>query len=182
MDIWTDFLQGMSNILAPVSVMPGSTIFILFVSIGLALISIWATVRFTDMDKMKTDMEEIKAWQERFKKARQTMDPIDLQQVMDDQGRIMKLNSSMMTQRMKPMCLFYIPLIIVFGILNFLFQENPVAIIPFNIQEVLPFLDGWIGVNIQGSGFGLFFWSWYFLVSIGFGNLIRRPFGLSMTT
>ncbi|MFW9963227.1 MAG: EMC3/TMCO1 family protein [Candidatus Sifarchaeia archaeon] len=182
MDIWTDFLQGMANILAPVSVMPGSTIFILFVSIGLALISIWATMRFTDMDKMKTDMEEIKAWQERFKKARQTMDPIELQQVMDDQGRIMRLNSSMMTQRMKPMCMFYIPLIIVFGILNFLFQGNPVAIIPFNIQEVLPFLDGWIGVNIQGSGFGLFFWSWYFLVSLGLGNLIRRPFGLSMTT
>lgn len=182
MDLWSDFLQTVANFLAPVSVMPGATVFIMLVSIGLALLSIWATRRFTDMEKMQADMAEIKAWQERFKRARQTMDPIDLQQVMDDQGRIMRLNSAMMTQRMKPMCMFYIPLIIVFGILNFLFQGSAVAIIPFNIQKVLPFLEGWIGMNIEGSGFGLFFWSWYFFVSLGLGNLIRRPFGLSMTT
>lgn len=161
--------------------MPGSAVFITLVSLGLALMSIWATRRFTDMEKMKADMEEVKAWQERFKQARQSNDPIELQQVMEDQGRIMRLNSSMMAGRMKPMCVFYIPLIIVFYIMRLIFADSIVAIIPFNIHEVLPFLVGFVGVPTAG-GFGLSFYGYYFLVGLGLGNIIRRPFGLSMTT
>jgi uncharacterized membrane protein (DUF106 family) len=174
MQFWSDLLQVFNTI-------PGSTILITLVSISLALLSIWATRRFTDMEKMQADMEEIKAWQERFKKARQTMDPIELQQVMDDQGRILRLNSAMMSARMKPMCIFWIPLIIIFGILNTFYGTSIVAIIPFNIHKLLPFLVGFVGVPTTG-GFGLSFYGYYFLVGLGLGNLIRKPFGLSMTT
>ena len=161
--------------------MPASTILITLVSISLALLSIWATRRFTDMEKMQSDMAEIKAWQDRFKKARQSMDSVELQQVMDDQGRIMRLNTSMMSARMKPMCLFYIPFLIIFGVLNIIYGTSIVAIIPFNIQKVLPFLTGYVGAPTTG-GFGLSFYGYYFLVGLGLGNIIRKPFGLSMTT
>jgi len=177
MDIWSDFLA----IFGPVAVMPWSAIFVALVAIGLALMSIWATRRFTDMEKMQQDMKDIKDWQERFKKARQSMNPIELQEVQEDQGRIMKLQSSMMTNRCKPMCVFYIPLILVFGIMNTIIGNNIVAVIPFNIQDVLPFLTGMIGTPTS-AGFGLSFYGYYFLVGLGLGNLIRRPFGLSMTT
>ncbi len=177
MDLWSDIL----TFFGPISVMPLSAVFITFVAIGLALLSIWATRRFTDMEKMKQDMEEIKAWQERFKKARQSMDPIELQQVQEDQGRILRLQSSMMSSRMKPMCVFYIPLILVFGIMNTIYGNSIVAVIPFNIQDVLPFLTGMIGAPTS-AGFGLSFYGYYFLVGLGLGNLIRKPFGLSMTT
>lgn len=161
--------------------MPVSTVFIMLVAITLALVSIWATRRFTDMEKMQADMAEVKAWQERFKKARESMDPIELQQVMDDQGRIMRLNTAMMSARMKPMCVYYIPFLIVFAILNLIYGNNIVAIIPFNIDKALPFLSGWIGHSVQG-GFGLSYYGYYILVGLGLGNIIRRPFGLSMTT
>ena len=174
MQLWSDLLQTIST-------MPGSTILVTLVAIGIALLSIWATRRFTDMEKMQADMEEIKAWQERFKKARKSMDPIELQQVMDDQGRIMRLQSAMMTSRMKPMCIYYIPLLIVWGILSTIFGNSVVAIIPFNIHKVLPFLTGFIGAPTTG-GFGLSFYGYYLLVALGLGNIIRRPFGLSMTT
>lgn len=160
--------------------MPGSTILIMLVSIGLSLISIWATRRFTDMEKMQQDMEDIKEWQERLKRARQSMDPIELQQVQEDQGRILRLQGSMMTSRMKPMCVFYLPLIIVFYIMNTIYGGSIVAVIPFNIQDVLPFLTGMIGAPTS-AGFGLSFYGYYFLVGFGLGNLIRRPFGLTMT-
>jgi uncharacterized membrane protein (DUF106 family) len=174
MQFWNDILQVLR-------IMPVSTILITLVSISLALLSIWATRRFTDMEKMQSDMAEIKAWQDRFKKARQSMDPIELQQVMDDQGRIMRLNTSMMSARMKPMCLFYIPFFIIFGVLNIIYGTTIVAVIPFNIQKVLPFLTGYVGAPTTG-GFGLSFYGYYFLVGLGLGNIIRRPFGLSMTT
>ena len=161
--------------------MPGSTIFIMLVAIALALISIWATQRFTDMEKVNADMEEINAWRERFNRARKTMDPAELQQVMDDQGRIMRLQSSMMGARMKPMCVYYIPFLIIFGILNTIYGNSIVAVIPFNLDKVLPFISGWFGSSVTG-GFGLSYYGYYFLVGLGLGNIIRRPFGLSMTT
>ncbi len=177
MDLWTDFLA----IFGPVASMPGSTIFVALVAIGLALISIWATRRFTDMEKMQQDTEDIKEWQERLKRARQNMDPIELQQVQEDQGRILRLQGSMMSARLKPMCVFYLPLIIVFWIMNTIYGGSIVAVIPFNIQDVLPFLTGMIGAP-TGAGFGLSFYGYYFLVGFGLGNLIRRPFGLTMAT
>jgi uncharacterized membrane protein (DUF106 family) len=174
-------MQFWSGIIEVLRTMPASTILITLVSIALALLSVWATRRFTDMEKMQSDMAEIKAWQDRFKKARQSMDPIELQQVMDDQGRIMRLNTSLMSSRMKPTCIFYIPFLIIFGVLNVLYGGSIVAIIPFNIQKVLPFLTGLLGTPTTG-GFGLSFYGYYLLVGLGLGNIVRRPFGLSMTT
>jgi uncharacterized membrane protein (DUF106 family) len=174
-------MQILNDLLQLITTIPGSAIFIALVSITLALVSIWATRKFTDMDKMQADMAEVKEWQERFKKARESMDPVELQEVMDDQGRIMRLNTSMMTARMKPMCVYYIPFIIIFGILNAIFGNTVVAILPFNIQKALPFFVGYLGDPTAG-GFGLSFYGFYFLVGLGLGNIIRRPFGLSMTT
>ncbi|MFW9769795.1 MAG: EMC3/TMCO1 family protein [Candidatus Thorarchaeota archaeon] len=177
MDIWSDFIA----IFAPVSVMPWSTVFVALVALGIVLVSIWMTRRFSDMEKMKEDMAAVKEWQARFNEARKSMDPILLQQVQEDQGRIMRLQSSMMTARCKPMCYFYIPLILFWGLMNAIYGNSIVAVIPFNIQDVLPFLTGMIGTPTAG-GFGLSFYGFYFLVGLGLGSLIRRQFGMDMMT
>ena len=174
MDMFTDFIQIFST-------MPWSAITILVVNVFLALISIAATNRFTDRDKMKADMEEVKIWQDKMKAARKTMDPVALQEVMADQGRIMRINGSMMSARMKPMCVYYIPFLIVFYAMGAMFGNSVVAVLPFNIQKVLPFLEGMLGTSTN-SGFGFSFYGFYLLVGLGLGNLIRKPFGQSMTT
>ena len=161
--------------------MPWSAFTILGVNIFLALISIWATNRFTDQEKLKADMEEVKVWREKMNVARKTKDQVLLEEVMADQGRIMKINGSMMSSRMKPMCVYYIPFLIVFGIMGALFGNSIVAVLPFNIQTVLPFLDGMIG-TATSEGFGFSFYGFYILAGLGLGNLIRKPFGQSMTT
>jgi uncharacterized membrane protein (DUF106 family) len=180
MDPWSDFIQYFAGILDPVSSLPLSAPFILGVSVSLALISIWATMRFTDVEKLKEDMEAVKQWREKFNTARKTMDPALLQEVSDEQSRIMRINASMMGARMKPMCIYYIPFVIIFAILNALYAAQPVAILPFNPQDFLSFLEPMMGVNIPGSGFGLYFWPWYLLSSLGLGTLIRRAFGVGM--
>jgi uncharacterized membrane protein (DUF106 family) len=174
MDPFTDFIQIFST-------MPFSAITILLVNVLLALISIAATNKFTDMEKLNADMEEVKVWREKMNVARKTMDPVLLEEVMADQGRIMKINGSMMSARMKPMCVYYIPFLIVFYMMGALFGNSIVAVLPFNIQKVLPFLDGMIGTATHG-GFGFSFYGFYLLVGFGLGNLIRKPFGQSMTT
>ncbi|MHA2265023.1 MAG: EMC3/TMCO1 family protein [Candidatus Thorarchaeota archaeon] len=167
MDFISDLLGAMAGFLEPFSRMPISAPFIVGVSVLLALVSIWATNRFSDMEKMKSDMEEVKEWQVKFKVARAAK-------------RIMSLQGSMMSARCKPMLIFYIPFLLVFSVLGVLYGTNPVAILPFNAQYGLGFIEGWLGVNVPGSGFGMFYWSWYFLASLGLGNLIRKAGGLSV--
>ncbi|TFG32014.1 DUF106 domain-containing protein [Candidatus Thorarchaeota archaeon] len=173
MDFFSDFI-----LLA--TTMPWSVITILLVNFLLMFISIYATNRFTDVEKTKENMAEIKAWQDKMKAARKSMDPIALQEVMDEQGRIMRLNSQIMSSRMKPMCIYYLPFLAIFYIMGSLFGTSIVAVIPFNIQKVLPFLTGLIG-RPTTVGFGLTFYGFYLLVGIGLGNLVRKPFGQSIT-
>lgn len=182
MDLWGDFIQSLASLLSPVDSMPWSAVFILFVSVSLAMISIWATNKFTDIEKLKAQMEEIKAWQQKFERARKTMDPLLLQEVTDEQSRIMRLNSEIMSARCKPMCIYYIPFLIVFAVLAALYSNQVVAILPFNAQEWLFFIEGWLGENVAGSGFGLYYWPWYLLSSLGLGNIIRRIAGVGVET
>lgn len=180
MDPWSDFIQIAIQLLSPFATRPLSGMFIVAVNILLALVSIWATNKFTDMEKLNADMAEIKEWREKLSVAQKNQDMVLFQEVQEQQGRIMRLNSSIMMSRMKPMCVFYLPLIIMFGILNTLYAGSLVVVLPFNPQDLLPFVEGMIGAPTEG-GFGLTFIAWYFLVGFGLGNLIRKPFGQSMT-
>lgn len=174
MDLLSDFILLATS-------MPWSVVTILAVNFLLMFISIFATNKFTDVEKTKANMEEIKVWQEKMKAARKSMDPAELQEVMDEQGRILRLNSEIMSSRMKPMCIYYLPFLAIFAIMGALFGNSIVAVVPFNIQKVLPFLTGYIG-RPTSLGFGLTFYGFYLLVGLGLGNLVRRPFGQSMTT
>ncbi len=180
MDPWSDFVQFLVVLFAPVEVMPWSAITILVANLLLVFISVVATNKLTDVEKMKADMEEVKVWREKMSAARKSMDPEALEEVMADQGRILQLNSSMMGARMKPMCVYYIPFILVFWIMGAMFGNSVVAVLPFNIDKVLPFLVGMIGTSTP-AGFGFSFYGFYLLVGLGLGNLIRKPFGQSMT-
>ncbi|MBD3157819.1 MAG: DUF106 domain-containing protein [Candidatus Lokiarchaeota archaeon] len=179
MDLWTNLIQYFANLLDPVSSMPISTVFIPIVSMALALISIAATRHFTDVEQMQKDMQEVKDWQEKMKKARETQDDRLMQEVTEKQSRIMRLQSSMMQSRCKPMCITWLPFIFVFIVLRTAYAGVPVAILPFNIQEILPFLDGWLGVNVEGTGFGLYFYVWYVLSSFSLNSLLQKVFGVA---
>ncbi|NWF97213.1 MAG: DUF106 domain-containing protein [Candidatus Thorarchaeota archaeon] len=175
MDVLGDIASLTMQLLDLVSRPPYSAVFVAFVSVLIALFSTWSTVRFTDMEQLRSDMAEVKAWQQKLGAARKTMDPVLLQEVMDGQSHIMTIQARMMSARMKPMCIFYIPFIIIFWMLSLLYQGTPVAILPFNAQKWLFFIDGWLGTS-QGvtGGFGLYFLTWYLIVSFSFGSLIRK--------
>ena len=182
MDLWSDLVESIASIFEPVSMMPYSAPFVILIGVSISLLSLALTKRFSDVEKLKANMEEIKLWQQKFKTARESMNPVLLQEVADHQQRIMRLNAEVMSARMKPMCIFYIPLLIIWGIFQVVYEYTPVAVIPFNIQEVFPFFVGWLGVNIPGTGFGLYFFSWYILTSFSLGTLIRKIAGIEISS
>ncbi len=172
-DILADFLQSIAALPTPVGSMPLSAPFVAIVSVLVALLTTWATKKFSDVEQANADMEEIKAWQTKFNEARQTMNQELLEEVMADQGRIMKLQGSMLSSKMKPMCITWIPILAVYGILSTLFGATPVAILPFHIT----FLEGFMGTNVEG-GFGLYFIWWYMLTGMSLGMMLRKFIGI----
>jgi uncharacterized membrane protein (DUF106 family) len=172
-DILADFLQSIAALLTPVGSMPLSAPFVAIVSVLVALLTTWATKKFSDVEQANADMEEIKAWQTKFNEARQTMNQELLEEVMADQGRIMKLQGNMLSSKMKPMCITWIPILAVYGILSTLFGATPVAILPFHIT----FLEGFMGTNVEG-GFGLYFIWWYMLTGMSLGMMLRKFIGI----
>ncbi len=179
-DIFADIVNFFAGLLNPVAAMPNSAVFIVIVSVSLAVISIVATKIFTDFEEMKADMEKVKAWQAKFQEARKTQDPRLLQEVMDSQSQIMGLQTKMMSARCKPMLIYYVPFLLVFAVLGAVYGNSVVAILPFNPQDALPFLEGYMGTNVEGAGFGMTYFWWYLLSSLGLGNLIRKAAGLQM--
>jgi uncharacterized membrane protein (DUF106 family) len=178
MDVWSDIFSSVVSFLQPVSTMPYSTLFVLGIGILLSLVSSLITVKMVDVGKMKAGTAELQAWRAKLNQARKTMDPVLLQEVMNEQSHIMQVQLSMQGARMKPCCIYYIPFLITFAILNGLYGATPVAILPFNPQSLLPFLEPSIGVTVPGGGFGLWFWSWYVLSGMSLNSIIQKAFGI----
>lgn len=178
MDLFATLAQGVMDTFSIITTMPFSAIFVVLVSMGLALVSSVLTAKLTDIEQTQEQMEIVKEWRNKYNEARKTMDPILLEEVMAEQQRILRIQTQMMGSRCKPMLIFYLPFLAIFYFLSGLYGAQPVAILPFNPQDAIPFLEGWLGVNVPGSGFGLYFWPWYFLASLSVGNLIRKLFKL----
>lgn len=180
MDILSDLILVIQAIMGPLLIMPGSTVFIVIVGAGINIVSIYATKRLVDMEEVREITAVVKEWQEKFKKARKTGDAILMEEVMAQQGRVMALQGKLASMQMKPMCYTYIPILIVFFLLSAVYGALPVAILPFNIQRAFPFLNNWVGKEIAGVGFGLYYWTLYVLASFPLGGILRKIFGVEM--
>jgi uncharacterized membrane protein (DUF106 family) len=179
-DIISAFFDFFTSLLSPVATPPYSAVFIIVVSVALALISIVVTQRVSDVEQLQEDMDTVKQWQAKFNEARKNQDPQMLQEVVDSQSQIMSIQGRMMKERCKPMLIFYIPFLLVFAILAAVYGANIVVILPFNPQKLFPFLEGFIGSSVPGAGFGMTFFYWYLLASLGLSTLIRKFVNMPM--
>ena len=83
--------------------------------------------------------------------------------------------------------MFMIPFLLVFWWLQSFYYDpvsgtnRVVAVLPFNVQKLLPFLEGMIGYPM-GVGFGMTFWGFYFLVGLGLSSILQRIMGTQIMT
>jgi uncharacterized membrane protein (DUF106 family) len=167
---------------------PGSGIIILLASVGITLLSNLATKRFTDVRRMKRYQTEIKQYQEMTKTAEKTQNEKLLRKVKRRKAYIDRIPKEMFTARCKPMLFFIIPFMAIFYSMSGFYTDivdqtavpRVVAVIPFSVSKLLPFLEGLIGTSVDG-GFGLYFFGFYALVGLGLGQILQRMQGISMT-
>ncbi|MFX1389230.1 MAG: EMC3/TMCO1 family protein [Promethearchaeota archaeon] len=154
---------------------PGSMIFVLLLALATATISTLLTRLLVDTDEINRKQMQIKAHEEEKQKI------IDLAEVDPERYRkarkkwerknamYKQTQQRMSLQRMKPTCITFLPMIIIFAFMNMLFSGKAVAMSPMNANDV-PLIGGFIAA---GNLF-INFTAWYFLCSLGINTLVQR--------
>jgi uncharacterized membrane protein (DUF106 family) len=167
-------MKLMESLLQPYASIPNSTLFILTVATVLSLITTAANRLMVDVKRIKSVMREVNAWRQQLEKARKSNNKQELARVMKKQQAIMKLQSSVMWDRMKVSFIFLLPFWIIFMVLSRFYGTSPVAFTPFTI----PFLltgrtDSQLGATVVP------FYSWYIISSFAVSLPLSRLFGIN---
>ncbi|MFW9799003.1 MAG: EMC3/TMCO1 family protein [Candidatus Thorarchaeota archaeon] len=190
-DPFGDFMAWFNIVFAIFKTPPLSALFIMGISMSITTLSNLAMRRFSDMRRLNRYQAEIKQHQEMQKEAERTQNEKLARKVKRRKAYIERIQREMMTQRCKPSLIFFIPFIILFAVLRAFYfiiddpitgagHDQVVAIIPFSVHKLLPFLVGWLGVATP-YGFGMTFFGFYMLVGLGLGQILQRVMGVSIT-
>lgn len=173
---------------------PASAVFISLTSITIGLFSTLVTKLLVDTKSLNEKQQKVMEWNRKRKEAMETANRKLWIVVKRQEDSIKKLQTQMMTKRMAPMLVTFIPFLIIFSILRRTFQGHYYAWLPFNIGN-FPWLTSRPWSEVSGSqpnpppdeqgefaGYSkLSFTFWYFLNSFAFGSLIGRIFGTTAT-
>ncbi len=117
---------------------------ILGISAALALFSTLVYKYATDQALMKAIKEEMKKLQDEMKANR-----TNPQKIAELQGKLMPLNTKMMSQSFKPMILTIVPFLVIFALLGKVY--NGLTVIPLSFHFPLSKLAtglGWVGTYV----------------------------------
>lgn len=168
--------------------LPGSMLFILLLSLIVALISIILTKLLVDTEELERKQKQIKAHQEEKKKIIELAE-VDVERYRKQRKKwerreaiLKRTQQGMALQRMKPTCITFLPMMIIFLILNLLVYPGiAVAATPMNpeLYGLLTFVVRMgIAESMEPYGAWLTFAAWYFICSLGINTLLQRIFKL----
>ncbi len=155
---------------------PGSMLFVFSVALLTSLISISLTRWLVDTEEVNRKQKQIKSHQEEKQKI------VDLAETEPERYRknrkrwerketmLKQTQSKMSMQRLKPTCITFLPMMIIFFLIRTIFGNNPVALSPMHANDV-PLIGNFIRA---GSSTWINFTAWYFLCSMGINTLVQR--------
>ena len=158
-----------------VSTPPMSMFFVLILASITALISAGLTKWLVDTEELERKQRQVKGHEEEKEKI------IDLAEVDPErytkqrkrwerkEQMLKKSQQKMSLQRLKPTCITFLPMMIIFGVLNTIFSGKPIALSPMHANDV-PL----IGNFISAGAIWINFTAWYFLCSLGINTLVQR--------
>jgi len=158
-----------------VSTPPMSMFFVLILASITALISASLTKWLVDTEELERKQRQVKGHEEEKEKI------IDLAEVDPErygkqrkrwerkEQMLKKSQQKMSLQRLKPTCITFLPMMIIFGVLNTIFSGKPIALSPMHANDV-PL----IGNFISAGAVWINFTAWYFLCSLGINTLVQR--------
>jgi uncharacterized membrane protein (DUF106 family) len=154
---------------------PISMFFVLLLAVTTALITTLLTKWLTDTDEIARKQKQIKAHEEEKSKI------VDMAEIDPDRYRkqrkrwerkdemLKQTQQKMSLQRLKPTCITFLPMIIIFSLVSRLFGGVHIALSPMHANDI-PL----IGNFISAGPIWINFTAWYFLCSLGINTLVQR--------
>jgi uncharacterized membrane protein (DUF106 family) len=154
---------------------PISMFFVLILASLTAFISAFLTKWLVDTEELERKQRQIKGHEEEKTKI------IDLAEVDPERYKkqrkrwerkeemLKQSQQKMSLQRLKPTCITFLPMIVIFGILNTIFAGAEVALSPMHANDI-PLIGGFISAGPVWINFT----AWYFLCSLGINTLVQR--------
>ena len=171
------------NILAP----PDSMWFLILLSTIVAIASALLTKLLVDTKELQRKQVQLKSHQDEKKKVIE-MAEIDIEKYHKMRKKwerrdaiLKKTQQGMAMQRLKPTCITFLPMIIIFAIMRFYFENDPVAYTPMN-PSLWGYADFFVRMGLAngelktdiGTFKGINFTAWYFICSLGINTIIQR--------
>jgi uncharacterized membrane protein (DUF106 family) len=159
-----------------ISTPPVSMFFVLILASLTALISAFLTKWLVDTDELERKQKQIKGHEEEKAKIVELAE-VDPERYRKQRKRwerkeemLKQSQQKMSLQRLKPTCITFLPMIIIFAFLNAIFAGARVALSPMLAKDI-PFIMGFI--TVPGT-IWMNFTAWYFLCSLGINTLVQR--------
>jgi len=162
--IWEKLVTFVSQLLEPYKYPPNSAIFIFALSAALSVLISTLNRMILDIEKLRRYEEKIRRWQQLYFKARKTGDKKLLLKAERQTKYIQRLQSEVASERFKPMLIYLVPFMLLYGILNSIYKKIIVVFLPI----ALP----WLGDQLT------FFW-WYLLCNFAIGGPIQKLFKIT---
>lgn len=104
-----------------------SPIWIFLIVLSLIILRSLARYFLVDQRKLKIYRKRIQKWKEQREKAKKEQDPKLLRKVQSKESKIQRFQAQIGKERMKPMCLFMIPFLVVFYLIR-IFFSTPIPV------------------------------------------------------
>ncbi len=132
-------------------------------SFAVALFTTLVSKKMVDWKQFKESKTKISEYNKELREAQRKRDMKQVYKLQQRQSEIMKLNSAMMSQNMKPTLIIMVVLLPMWFFISGIFHGWVVAWLPFNLD--LPFVGKLV---VFGMGW------WYFLNSLAFSQILRK--------
>ncbi len=154
---------------------PGSMFFVIMLASTTALVSAGLTKWLVDTEEIARKQKQIKGHGEEKEKIVE-MAEVDPERYRKQRKRwerkdamLKQTQQKMALQRLKPTCVTFLPMIIIFGIVNTILRGAHVALSPMHANDI-PLIGG----LISSGSVWINFTAWYFLCSLGLNTLVQR--------
>ena len=163
-----------------ISTPPGSMVFVLILALGTGLISSLLTKWLVDTEEIERKQRQIKKHEEDKEKIINVAEH-DIDRYRKERKKwerkdkiLKKTQQKMALQRLKPTCITFVPMIVIFTLVRILLTNDPIALSPMNANDV-PFIGPLVAA---GNSIWINFTAWYFLCSLGISTLLQRALRL----
>jgi uncharacterized membrane protein (DUF106 family) len=140
---------------------PWSAVFVFLLALAACLISSSVQRLMIDVKIVRQQVQELNKWRRELLKATRARDMKAVEKLMRKKPYIDKLQAMYTAQTMKPMIVYFVPLLILFWLFSGVFSGE------YAYVAYLPI----IGSRVP-------FWVWYFLSSLAISPILQRVFNL----